>query len=141
VTRQRLLTALITTVLTVLFAVAVFGRGCSEDDSTPEGAVRAFVAASREADKHAMWELLGPDTRKVFEDKAREATDRVGSNVRYSALDMLDVTVPEASYEPSDVIVRERHGDQATVDVLGPAGRRDIVRVVKVRKRWKVELR
>jgi hypothetical protein len=139
--RDRILAAVVTTGVAVVLAFAVFGRGCAEGDSTPEGTVRAFVAAARDSDKHAMWALLGPTTRHDAEARARAATERAGSNTRFTALDMIDVAVPDSTYEPSDVVLRERHGDQAIVDVLGPAGRRDEGDLVRVGKKWRVELR
>ena len=53
---------------------------------------------------------------------------------------MLDVTAREQSYEPTDVVLRTENGDAAMVDVLGPAGRRDVLELVKVDGRWRVEL-
>ncbi len=138
--RRKGLIAAATVAAAVLLAVAISGRGCSDSDSSPEGAVRAFVAAARAEDKHALWDTLGPRTRGQAEAAARAATEKVGGARRYAALDMLDVSLPATSYAPSQIIVREQHDKTATVDLLGPEGHHDSINVVEVDGRWKVEL-
>jgi hypothetical protein len=109
-------------------------------DETPVGAVRAFVAAARAEDRAAVWELLGPATRKTISDAAAAATDKVGGARRFAPLDVLDVAVPETSYVPVEVVLRDEAGASATVDVLGPSGRHDSLRTVLVDGKWRVEL-
>jgi len=121
-------------------AWAVGLRGCGEPDGTPEGAVRAFVAAARAEDKAALWELLGPDSRRVVTAAAAAATDKVGGARRVAPLDVLDVGARAGTYAPSEIVLASSDGASATVDVLGPEGRRDGVHVVQVGGRWRVEL-
>src|SRR5690606_37707236 len=68
--KRRALAAAVTALLAVALAAAVAGRGCSSEDDTPEGAVRAFVAAARAGDHEALFELLGPATRARLERSA-----------------------------------------------------------------------
>jgi len=121
-------------------AWAVGLRGCGEPDGTPVGAVRAFVAAARAEDKAALWELLGPESRKVVTAAAAAATDKVGGARRLGPLDVLDVGARAGTYAPTEIVLRDSDGTGATVDVLGPEGRRDSVHVVQVGGRWRVEL-
>jgi hypothetical protein len=113
---------------------------CGDPDASPEGAVRAFVAAARAEDKAAVWELLGPATRRAVTEAAAAATDKVGGAGRFGPLDLLDVAAPAGSYRPGEIVLREEEGAAAVVDVLGPEGRRDAVKVVRVDGRWRVEL-
>jgi hypothetical protein len=134
--------AVATVTVAAMLAVAYSGRGCSVGDGTPAGAARAFVTAARAGDKRATWELLGPRTRERVVATAQAATEKVGGARRYAPLDVLDVTAREQSYEPTDVVLRTKSddGDAAVVDILGPAGRRDVLELVRVDGRWRVEL-
>ena len=134
--------AVATVTVAAMLAVASSGRGCAVGDGTPAGAARAFVTAARAGDKRATWELLGPRTRERVIATAQAATEKVGGARRYGPLDVLDVTAREQSYEPTDVVVRTKSddGDAAVVDILGPAGRRDVLDLVRVDGRWRVEL-
>jgi hypothetical protein len=132
-TKRRLMAAVATVTVAAMLAVASSGRGCAVGDGTPAGAARA-------GDKRATWELLGPRTRARVVATAQAATEKVGGARRYGPLDVLDVTAREQSYEPTDVVTRTENGDAAVVDVLGPAGRRDELELVKVDGRWRVEL-
>jgi hypothetical protein len=138
--RRGVMAALATATVAVVLAVTVSGRGCRPGDASPEGAVRAFVAAARVGDKRGAWDLLGPATRQRLEQAARGATERAGGVRRYQPLDMLGLTASEGGYAQVNVSVRERHGDRAVVDVVGPGGQRDSLQVVRVKGRWRVEL-
>jgi hypothetical protein len=136
-TRRRLLAALVTAAAAFALAVTATGRGCSGSGS-PEGAAREFVGAARSGDRQAVWALLGPATRRRLEDAALAATEKVGGTRRYDALDMLDVAASDGP--PVDVVLRERRGGQAIVDLLGAAGLKDTLTLVEVGQTWRVEL-
>ncbi len=124
-----------------LIIAAIFVvRSCAAGHDAPEEAARRFIAAVRAGDKRAAWELLGPLTRARYQAAAEGATNRVGGTRRFAPLDMFDVSRPDWTYSPESVIVRERDGARAVVDVLGPAGRRDTLRLVEVDSSWRVEL-
>jgi hypothetical protein len=138
--RRRWLAAVATATVAMALAAVATGRGCTPLDATPEGAVRAFASAARSGDRRAVWSLLGPRTRARFEEEAANATRTVGGERRFVALDMLRVGSGDTDYAPTGYRLVERSGEQATVEVSGPGGRRDSVRVVKVGDRWRVEL-
>ena len=138
--RRRVIAAVATATVAIALAAVATGRGCTPVDASPDGAVRAFASAARGGDRKAAWALLGPTTRARLEDAAQGATQRVGGTRRYAALDMLELGASEATYTPTDFRVLARHGDSASVEVEGPAGRRDVVRTVLVEGRWRVEL-
>jgi hypothetical protein len=129
-----------TAAVAMALAAVATGRGCTPLDATPDGAVRAFVSAARSGDRRAVWSLLGPRTRARFEDEAATATRTVGGERRFVALDMLRVGASDTNYVPSGYTVLAHQGDEATVEVSGPGGRKDTVNVVKVGGKWRVEL-
>ena len=139
-TKRRLIAAAATVGAAVALALAVSGRGCAVGDGTAVGAARAFVAAARAGDRRAAWELLGPRTRARVEAVAQAATEKVGGTRRYGPLDVLDLSTPERTYEPTDVVIRTELGATAVVDVLGPAGRHDALNLVRQDGHWRVEL-
>jgi len=102
--------------------------------------VRAFAAAARAEDKPGVWELLGPATRRAVTDAALAATDKVGGEGRVAPFDVLDVAAPAGTYAPAEIVARDVDDTTAIVDVLGPEGRRDAIKVVRVQGRWRVEL-
>src|SRR5688500_15930289 len=114
--------ALGTGMVAAAIVLVLFLRDCGAG-SGPEGAAREFIAAARAGDKRAAWELLGPRTRSRYESAAQGATNRVGGTRRFRPLDLFDVSGPESTYSPESIILRERTGKHATVDVLGPEGR------------------
>ena len=130
--------AIATVVAVGALAWAVGIRGCGDADATPEGAVRAFVAAARAEDKAALWELLGPESRKAVTAAATAATEKIGGAERMAPLDLIDVRA--RSEAPGEIVLRDSDGTSATVDILGPEGQHDSLRAVKVGGRWRVEL-
>lgn len=138
-TRRRLLAALATVGAAITLALVVSGRGCIDADASPEGAARAFVAAARAGDRHALWDLLGPRTRERLTDLAASATAKAGGTRRFAALDMLDATPAEGA-PPVEVAVAWRDAAAATVVVRGPGGAADRLALVKTPQGWRVEL-
>lgn len=141
-TRRRIAAAVATVAAAISLALVMSGRGCADADATPEGTVRAFVAAAHAGDKRAAWELLGPMTRKRFEEAAIATTEKVGGPRRFAPQDMLetDESDADATREAIDVKVVEKNGDEAVVEIAGPQGKKDRLKVVRVGRQWKVEL-
>jgi hypothetical protein len=127
---------------TAILAAVVVWTWLRADGSSgsPEGVARAFILATREGDRQAVWDHLGPASRERLEKAAWDATQKVGGARRFTALDVLDVGTSATSYLPTGVVLRESKDDHATVDILGPDGRRDELRLVRVTGSWKVEL-
>jgi hypothetical protein len=138
--RRRVLAAVATATVAIALAAVATGRGCTPVDSSPDGAVRAFVSAARGGDRKAAWALLGPATRARLEAAAEGATEKVGGTRRFEALDLLDLGASETTYVPTDYEVVSSSGATASVRVLGPGGRHDLVRAVQVSGHWRVEL-
>jgi hypothetical protein len=138
--RRRVVAAIATATVAIALAAVASGRGCSAVDGSPEGAARAFVSAARGGDRRAAWALLGPATQQRLERAAVGASEKVGGTRRFAALDMLELGAGEASWEPEDYEVVERLGDEARVRVIGPRGQADVLRVVRIDGRWRVEL-
>lgn len=138
--RVRAVAAGASALAAVALAVAVVGRSCGEPDHGPEAAVRGMIAAANAGDRHAVFDLLTPVTQQRLTDRARRATDLVGSSVRYSALDLISIGAAGEDSPPVDLTVVERVGDRAEVEVVSAGGMRARVTVVKVDGRWRIDL-
>ncbi len=124
----------------VAFAVAVAGRSCSVDGSSPQAAVREFSAAASAGDREALYELFGPETRRRLAEAAKRATDLVGGSLRYHALDMISIGRSSGTPPPKDFVLKERSESRATVEILGASGERAEISVVRVDGEWRIEL-
>ncbi|MFH0900657.1 MAG: hypothetical protein V2A73_08520 [Pseudomonadota bacterium] len=139
--RRRLLAAALGSV--VLTLALVLGKlGCEPLDSSPDGAVRALIAAARAGDTTTVFELLGPRTRDWLAAAAERATNTVGGSRRYRAADMLELKASSESGGVFSTAVRERNQDNAIVEIITgkePAGETRVA-AVKTHGRWRVEL-
>ncbi len=124
----------------VTLAIAVVGRGCDVGDPAgPATAVRNLIAATSAGDRKAVFALLSPDTQAKLEEKAERATDLVGSNVRYTALDLISIGASDDIPLPTSIEVVRRDGDRAVVRIVSSAGSAELD-VVRVKGRWRVDL-
>jgi hypothetical protein len=124
----------------VTLAIAVVGRGCSVGGTPgPEAAVRNLIAATNAGDRKAVYALLSPETQARLDEKAERATDLVGSNVRYTALDLISIGSTEDVPPPTSIGLLKRDGDHAVVEIVSAAGRSQID-VVRVKGRWRIDL-
>jgi hypothetical protein len=137
-TRRRVAAAVSTVAAAIALALVMSGRGCAAADATPDGAVRAFVAAARSGDREATWALLGPRTRERIERHAVDASEKVGGAKRFHPLDMFDVSAGQGSGSLR-VRVAERSGDDAVVEVTSN-GKTDRVTLVRIDGKWRIEL-
>jgi len=137
--RRRAAAAAFSVLAAVALAVAVVGRGCRVAEPGPETAVRGMIAAANEGDRNGVFALLSPSTQAALEERAQRATELVGSNVRYTALDLIAIGSAEDVPAPSEIEVVERDGNRAVVEVVSSAGRARLD-VVRVGGRWRIDL-
>jgi hypothetical protein len=137
--RRRALAAAASLLAAVALAVAVAGRGCRVGEPGPDAAVRAMTQAARAGDRQAVFDLLSPDTRKRLEERARAATDLVGSSTRYIALDLISIGASDDDPEPSTMHVVEQTATHAVVEVKSGATVQR-VELVRVDGQWRVHL-
>lgn len=137
--RRRALAAAASAVAAMALAAAVVGRGCGVTAPGPDATVRSLVQAARAGDRKAVWTLLSPETQARLEQQARHATEQVASNTRYSALDMISIGSSDDVPPPTEIRVLSRTGDDAIVEVAGPAGRAQLP-LRRVNGRWRVHL-
>jgi hypothetical protein len=123
----------------IALAATMLGRGCGVTKPGPDAAVRAFIQAARTGDRKAVWRLLSPATQHALDERAKRATDLVGSSQRYAALDMISVGSSDDVPTPTDIRVMSRIGDTAIVEIEGPTGRAQLD-VVRVNGRWRIDL-
>jgi len=140
--RRRAIAAAASALLAVILAAAIAGRGCSAEDETPVGAVRAFVSAARAGDRAAVYDLLGPRTRAYLEQEAVRAGEYVGGSRRFSPSELMTVGAGSLEHPaPRELVLREREGDRAVVDIVDADGVSHPMTVVEVGGHWRVELR
>lgn len=137
--RRRVAAAAASVLLAVALAIAVVGRGCGVEQPGPEQAVRSLLAAASAGDRQAVWTLLSPQTQRRLEDRAQRATDLVGANLRYTALDLIAIGSSEDRPAPSEIDVVERTGDRAVVELRSSAGRARL-ELVRVDGHWRIDL-
>jgi hypothetical protein len=138
--RTRTVAAVVVVAVAVVLGAVASGRGCTPVDATAEGTARAFVSATRGADRRAAWALLGPSTQARLGEVAKKATARAGGARRFAPIDMLDVGAGEGNWAPTGYRVHASDGMHARVEILGPAGARDELELVRVSGKWRVEL-
>lgn len=138
--RRRAAAAAVSVLAAVVLAAGVAGRGCRVRPPGPDAAVRNMLAAVEAGDREAVYALLSPDTQAGLEERARRATDLVGSNVRYTALDLISIDGEEGEDRGRvaiDVVAQDDH--RATVEIVSSAGRARL-ELVKVDGRWRIDL-
>ena len=136
--RRYALAAAASALAAIALAAAVLGRGCGVAEPGPDAAVKSLIAAARAGDRKAVWRMLSPETQRALDERARTATDLVGSSTRFTALDLISIGSSEDVPPPTDVRVIARAGDRATVEIGGPAPER--VDVVRIDGHWKIDL-
>jgi hypothetical protein len=137
--RRRAVAAGASAVAAVALAVAMVGRSCGVADPGPEAAVRGMLAAASAGDRQAVFDLLTPSTQQLLAERARRATDLIGSSERYAALDLISIGAAREASTPTDLTVVERVGERAVVEVVSP-GVRARVTVMRVDGRWRIDL-
>jgi hypothetical protein len=137
--RRRTMAAAASLVAAIALAVAVGGRACRVGAPGPDAAVRAMMQAARAGDRQAVFDLLSPVTQLRLEERARAATDLVGSSRRYTPLELISIGTSDAEPAPGELRVVEQKEDRALVEVAGP-GAPARVEVVRVEGRWRVHL-
>jgi hypothetical protein len=137
--RRRASAAVLSVVAAVALAVAVVGRGCGVAEPGPDAAVRGLIAAAREGDRAAVFGLLSPDTQAALVEKAQRATELVGANVRYGALDLIAIGAAEEVAAPTEIRTVEQRDDHAVVELVSSEGPARLD-VVKVEGRWRIDL-
>ena len=137
--RRRVAAAGASVLLAVALAIAVVGRGCDVREPGPERAVRSMIEASSAGDRRAVWRLLSPETQRRLEERAQRATDLVGSNLRYTALDLIAIGSSEDRPTPSEIEVIEQAGNRAVVEIRSSDGRARL-ELVRVDGQWRIDL-
>ncbi len=137
--RLRLLTLAASALAAVAFAAAAWGRGCGTADDSPDGAVRAFVAAARAGDRDTVYQLLGPETRARLDRASKRATQLAGGPRRFGDLDLIGLGRLAEDWSPAGLHTR-REGGRILVDVKQQSGEVASVPVVEVDGHWRIEI-
>lgn len=137
--KRRALAAAASALAAMALAAAVVGRGCAVTSPGPDATVRSLMTAARAGDRKAVWTLLSKATQDRLEKQAHEATELVGSSTRYVALDMISIGSSDDVAPPTEIRVVKRTGDDALVEIGGPAGRSQLP-LRRENGRWRVHL-
>jgi hypothetical protein len=137
--RRRNAAAAVSVLAAVALAIAVVGRGCRVREPGPDAAVRSMIAAANAGDKKAVFALFTPATQARLEERAQRATELVGSNVRYTALDLISIGTAEDVPQPTDINVIRNEDGFAVVEIVSSAGRARID-LEKIEGRWRIDL-
>ena len=101
----------------ILVAVGLLG-GCGRKDSTPEGTVKAFLAAvaSLEADK--AYELLAPVTREELRALAEKASRHTGGRQQLKPEEMILLGLVRPAANVSETRVVAQTAGEARVHLI-----------------------
>ncbi len=91
------------------------------------------------ADRDRAFALLGPSTRAQLDAAAVKASTLSGRR-RLAPVEMAAVGWFAPRFTAADVRELSRHGNQATVQVLGTHGERQEVQCVRSAAGWQIEL-
>ncbi len=139
-TRRSTVAAVASALAAMALAAAVAGRSCRVSTPGPDVAVRDMLQAAKTGDRDVVYELLGPMTRERLDIEAKLATEKVGSAVRYSAKDLINIGASDPSAAPTAITTIEEHGDYALVEVVAPSGERWRVDLARIDGAWRIEL-
>ena len=95
---MRLLVAL------ALAATCLWG-GCGREDSTPEGAIKAFMTAVASIDSDKAYALLASATRKELTTLAAQANRHTGGRQQLKPVDMFLLGLVQVRHDVSEVEV------------------------------------
>ena len=113
--------------------------GCGSGRGDPAKVVERFVVATRNGDRVAVYQDLGPRTRGRIESTMR-AAKRVGGRLELKPYDLLSVGHAPPTWESATIRTVEVNGDRATVSVQSSTGDRHDVELVSEGRAWKIEL-
>jgi hypothetical protein len=98
-----------------------------------------MLQAARAGDRQAVFDRLSRATQLALEERARAATDLVGSSVRYTALELVSIGASDDEPAPRQVRVVSEKGDRAIVEVTSATGSGRI-ELVREDDAWRIHL-
>lgn len=136
--KHRVLVAVATAIAAFALAAAVVGRSCQWNKSAPEEVAERFIAAVKERDRDAIFQLLSPTTQARLTAGAERATSLVGGSRRYGPLDLISVGELDRA-TPLGVGRAAISGDVAVVPITTETGRSELS-LMRVDGAWLVEI-
>jgi hypothetical protein len=131
--------AAVSGIAALALAVAVAGRSCRVTDPGPDEAVRNMIRAAKAGERELVFDLLSPSTQVRLEERAKEATEKAGASLRFTAMDLISIGSSENIAPPTDITVLDERNDRAVVEVVSAQGR-SRVDLIKVDGRWRIDL-
>ena len=128
--------------LVILLLAAPLG-GCSREDSTPQGAVKAFMTAVASIESAKAYALLAPSTRKALKVRAAEASRHTGGRKQLKPEDMILLGLVQSLHEVSSVEVISEAETEAKVR-LTSGGKKPVVEELTLEKEdggWRILLK
>jgi len=123
--------------LTVLACLPACERDTPASD--PAAVVESFVAASRNGDRAAVYQHLGPKTRARLQE-ALQSAKRVSGRLELRPHDFLSVGQAPPAWEASSYRTTQTGPKTATVSISSAAGDRHDLELVRAGDAWRIEL-
>jgi len=101
--------------------------------------VRDMIRAAKAGERQLVYDLLSPGTQVRLAERAREATEKAGASLRFTAMDLISIGSSENIAPPTDITVLDERNDRAVVEVVSAQGR-SRVDLVRVDGRWLIEM-
>ena len=89
--------------------------GCGREDSTPEGAIKAFMTAVASLDSPKAYALLAPATRKDLQTLAEQANRHTGGRQQLKPEEMFLLGLVQVRHDVSNVEVISQDEGEARV--------------------------
>jgi len=131
------------TTLLVSFLVSAALSGCSREDNTPQGAVKAFMTAVASIESGKAYALLAGVTREALKTRAAEASRHTGGRNQLKPEDMILLGLVQSIHEVSNVEVVSESETRAKVRLTG-GGKKPTVEeltLVKEEGGWRILLK
>ena len=128
-----------------LFALAamVLLTGCSREDSTPQGTVKAFMTAVASVEAEKAYALLAPSTREALKSRAAVASRHTGGRKQLKPADMILLGLVQSLHEVSSVEVLSESDTEAKVRLTSGSKEPAVeeLNLVKEENGWRILLK
>jgi hypothetical protein len=131
--------AAVSALAALALAAAVAGRSCRVTDPGPDEAVRDMIRAAKAGERQLVFDLLSPSTQLRLAERAREATEKAGASLRFTAMDLISIGPSDNVAPPTDITVLDERNGRAVVEVVSTQGR-SRVELVQIEGRWRIEM-
>ncbi len=126
-----------------ILALSLILACCSADNVSPEGAVKAFMAAVASLKSEQAYNLLAPETQRELQRLAEKATLQTGGRHQQKPEEMLLLGLVQSRHEVHKMELISQDDQRAKVKLIskGKAKATEELELVKVDGGWRVLLK